>query len=232
MLSLVGSVCLTQRISGVFPNTQGDARAVLAKIEYIRDNDERSDLQTSAKLYAGALDRRIPSMKEGGMKPEAAPSKPDKPERVEKVEKVEKVERKTEKADKSDKADRSEPKPEPTPRAADVSVKSSDRKRRSDEAADVKPVDKPVPSRQEQHVVKLASDREKHVVKLASDTEPNKPVVKLTTESEPGSPAPPPKKAVVAKVKLLLCMHVNVSSCIVDMFVVCLCSRTLPFRRN
>jgi hypothetical protein len=68
----------SQRIASVFPSTQGDAKAVLAKVISIRDSDEREDVKLSAKMYAGGLERRIPSLREGGMKVDAAPApKPD-----------------------------------------------------------------------------------------------------------------------------------------------------------
>ena len=50
----------------MFPILQGHAKAIVAKVNTIRDNDERQDLKDSAKMYGGVLERKIPSLKEGG----------------------------------------------------------------------------------------------------------------------------------------------------------------------
>ncbi len=55
-----------QRIATVFPLMQGHARAIVTKVQLIRDgDDERTDLKNAAKLYAGALEKRLPQLREG-----------------------------------------------------------------------------------------------------------------------------------------------------------------------
>ncbi len=45
---------------------QGHARAIVTKVQLIRDgDDERTDLKNAAKLYAGALEKRLPQLREG-----------------------------------------------------------------------------------------------------------------------------------------------------------------------
>lgn len=57
----------TQRISSVFPMLQGHARALLGKLQNIRDTTDREDLKVSATTFAGQLERRIPSLTPGGV---------------------------------------------------------------------------------------------------------------------------------------------------------------------
>jgi hypothetical protein len=220
-------LCVTpQRIASVFPSTQGDAKVVLAKVINIRDNDEREDLKLSAKMYAGGLERRIPTLREGGMKSDApaapAPTKSDGKPSVPK--------------DKEDaeKADAPEPIPAPNGRGTGKRTEQ-----KQPEAAPAKPESKPEPKVE----VKLAGDRDRqrgkarevpvdadnrrehvtdgHVVKLA-DRDSAKATVKAgdgrrPEEDVPKKPAPAPK------VRLLLqrtTEHARLLSRFLRLFVV------------
>ena len=56
----------SQRISGVFPSLQGHAKALLVKMQAIRDTTDRDDLRATATTFGGALERRIPTLAAGG----------------------------------------------------------------------------------------------------------------------------------------------------------------------